>query len=207
MMASEFYDRTGIDVVGKPYDIIEELYYDFDGNKDDFCKAFRANKNDLITKTFRQINELLHDLVDNYEKELKKKNQEIDLLKNNYKKLKEDYDRDLEWKNKGILSSMSDSEYQELLSCSVNNYSFDKLINLISKECGFRADRIKIVESMVDYEVDRFGRLRAKGWKKRSPVYFASDYNYICFTIIDSGMTYEYVNGTLRIFEGEEYCE
>ena len=40
MMMSEFIDRTGFEPTAKEYAKIEEAYYDFDGDKDAFCKAF-----------------------------------------------------------------------------------------------------------------------------------------------------------------------
>ena len=40
MMMSEFIDRTGFEPTAKEYAKIEETYYDFDGDKDAFCKAF-----------------------------------------------------------------------------------------------------------------------------------------------------------------------
>ena len=39
MMMSEFIDRTGFEPTAKEYAKIEEAYYDFDGDKDAFCKA------------------------------------------------------------------------------------------------------------------------------------------------------------------------
>lgn len=40
MMMSEFIDRTGFTPTYEEYLKIEEAYYNFDGNKDAFCKAF-----------------------------------------------------------------------------------------------------------------------------------------------------------------------
>lgn len=40
MMMSEFIDCTGFEPTAKEYAKIEEAYYDFDGDKDAFCKAF-----------------------------------------------------------------------------------------------------------------------------------------------------------------------
>ena len=40
MMMSEFIDRTGFEPTAKEYAKIEKAYYDFDGDKDAFCKAF-----------------------------------------------------------------------------------------------------------------------------------------------------------------------
>lgn len=40
MMMSEFIDRTGFEPTASEYEKIEKAYYDFDGDKDAFCKAF-----------------------------------------------------------------------------------------------------------------------------------------------------------------------
>ena len=40
MMMSEFIERTGFQPMPFEYEKIEEAYYNFDGTKDDFCKAF-----------------------------------------------------------------------------------------------------------------------------------------------------------------------
>lgn len=40
MMMSEFIDRTGFEPTADEYAKIEEAYYNFDGDKNAFCKAF-----------------------------------------------------------------------------------------------------------------------------------------------------------------------
>ncbi len=40
MMMSEFIERTGFQPMAFEYEKIEEAYYNFDGDKDAFCKAF-----------------------------------------------------------------------------------------------------------------------------------------------------------------------
>ncbi|NCE63068.1 hypothetical protein D1159_00385 [Pseudoflavonifractor sp. 524-17] len=40
MMISEFIERTGFRPLPFEYEKIEEAYYNFDGDKDAFCKAF-----------------------------------------------------------------------------------------------------------------------------------------------------------------------
>lgn len=46
MMMSEFIDRTGYTPSMEEYGYIEESYYDFPGNKDEFCKAWLKDKRD-----------------------------------------------------------------------------------------------------------------------------------------------------------------
>lgn len=40
MMISEFIDRTGVRPTAEEYARIEEEYYEFNGNKDEFCRAW-----------------------------------------------------------------------------------------------------------------------------------------------------------------------
>lgn len=48
MMYSEFVERTNIEVSNEEYGFIEESYYEFEGNKDEFCKAWlKAKKNGM----------------------------------------------------------------------------------------------------------------------------------------------------------------
>jgi hypothetical protein len=46
MMMSEFIERTGVEPSYEEYHYIEESYYEFDGNKDEFCKAWLKDKRD-----------------------------------------------------------------------------------------------------------------------------------------------------------------
>ena len=46
MMMSEFIDRTGCEPSYEEYHYIEESYYEFKGNKDEFCKAWLKDKRD-----------------------------------------------------------------------------------------------------------------------------------------------------------------
>lgn len=43
MMISEFIERTGFEPTAKEYAEIENEYYEFDGDKNEFCKAFLKN--------------------------------------------------------------------------------------------------------------------------------------------------------------------
>ena len=40
LIMSEFIERTGFEPTASEYAKIEKAYYDFNGNKDEFCKAF-----------------------------------------------------------------------------------------------------------------------------------------------------------------------
>ena len=44
MMISEFIERTGFEPTASEYAKIEKAYYDFNGNKDEFCKKLRSSR-------------------------------------------------------------------------------------------------------------------------------------------------------------------
>lgn len=46
MMMSEFIERTGYEPSYEEYHYIEESYYEFPGNKDEFCKQWKKDKKD-----------------------------------------------------------------------------------------------------------------------------------------------------------------
>ena len=46
MMIHEFTERTGYEPTMEEYRFIEESYYEFDGQKDAFCKAWLKDKRD-----------------------------------------------------------------------------------------------------------------------------------------------------------------
>ena len=46
MMMSEFFDRTNYTPSNEEYGFIEESYYDFDGDKNEFCKQWLKDKKD-----------------------------------------------------------------------------------------------------------------------------------------------------------------
>ena len=46
MMMSEFIERTGYEPTYEEYNYIEESYYEFPGNKDEFCKQWKKDKKD-----------------------------------------------------------------------------------------------------------------------------------------------------------------
>ena len=46
MMMSEFIERTGYEPTYEEYHYIEESYYEFPGNKDEYCKHWLKDKRD-----------------------------------------------------------------------------------------------------------------------------------------------------------------
>ena len=59
MMKSEFIDRVGFEPTQDEYEVIERYYYDFDGNKDEFCAHWvrekKAGRWEPLQKAYRRI--------------------------------------------------------------------------------------------------------------------------------------------------------
>ena len=96
MMMSEFIDRTGFEPTAKEYAKIEEAYYDFDGNKDAFCKAFVKDGGARKLCKARaaeidRLNSLLLESERQYKKDMADREKRID-------ELTAELDRELEWK-------------------------------------------------------------------------------------------------------------
>ena len=50
MMIEEFEQRTGYFPSSAEYKAIEAAYMEFDGDKDEFCKAYKKNANDIAAR-------------------------------------------------------------------------------------------------------------------------------------------------------------
>lgn len=100
MLYSEFYDRTKHLASTEEYHYIEESYYEFDGDKDQFCKQWLKDKNSGVwAKELR-----LRKLVDETRQEMQKT---IDEMADNLKWYSEQYDE--LWKFKNMVRGIRDS--------------------------------------------------------------------------------------------------
>ena len=113
MMMSEFIDRTGFEPTAKEYAKIEEAYYDFDGDKDAFCKTFVKDGGARKLCKARaaeidRLNSLLLESERQYKKDITDREKRID-------ELTAELDRELEWKpSDGTGTNMSQSDYAHL---------------------------------------------------------------------------------------------
>ena len=109
MMMSEFIDRTGFEPTAKEYAKIEEAYYDFDGDKDAFCKAFVKDGGARKLCKARaaeidRLNSLLLESERQYKKDMADREKRID-------ELNAELDRELEWKpSDGAGTNMSQND-------------------------------------------------------------------------------------------------
>ena len=113
MMMSEFIDRTGFEPTAKEYAKIEEAYYDFDGDKDAFCKAFVKDGGARKLCKARaaeidRLNSLLLESERQYKKDMADREKQLD-------ELTAELDRELEWKpSDGAGTNMEQKRYEEL---------------------------------------------------------------------------------------------
>lgn len=82
MMMSEFIDRTKFEPTAEEYQQIEEQYYQFDGNKDQFCRSWvrhggiqrlsreRVRKIEALQKQLNEMQKKHAEEVQFYEEQL-----------------------------------------------------------------------------------------------------------------------------------------
>lgn len=191
MMQTEFEAMTGIIVTAAHYAEIEKVYMDFDGDKAAFCEAYKENRGGIAEKIARNADWAMIEKETSAEAELGKMHKHI-------KELKAELEREQEWKPIGE-SNMSNEQYQRLQE-SGKVMSDEAAVAFIAEECGFAPERITILHTITEYEISRHGRMRKTGQIERLPVYDATDWHYMHFTVRVAGgrMEYEYINGTLE---------
>ena len=193
MMMKEFVERTGFEPTMEEYSEIEEAYYNFDGDKNAFCKHWvetigikgickvRAEK---IAKLRSTMLETEKDLM----KTIAEKEQQI-------ARLEEKLEREQEWKPWENSKAVKQSEYDHIAS-SGREMTDDEAKSWIASEFGFSVEKIKINRKMKTFEVNRHHQLRETGEIDRRPYYEATDWYYVFFTVC--GMEYEASDGNLN---------
>ena len=192
MMMKEFTERTGIYPTENLYKTIEQFYYDYDGNKDEFCKAYKANKNGLAEKIAAAAE------TESYRKEEEARAAEKKLAKQ-IEDLKKQLEREEEWKPYEDTHNTSQDEYDNLKEDQFTRVLSDsEATQMIYDLFGFAKEKIRIHRTVGKYEVNRHRKLRKVGEINRAPLYNSTDWNYIRF---DCGcMSYELFNDTLRFY-------
>ena len=196
MMISEFIERTGFEPTASEYVKIEESYYDFNGNKDEFCKAFVKNggEKELCKARAAEIVKLKSQLIE-MEKQHKT---EMEAREKQIAELNADLDRELEWKPcDGSGTNMTQERYEHLANCG-QVMSDEEAKKFIADECGFDPEKIHILHEVNTYEVNKHRRLRVAGTFDRAPMYESTDWNYIRFDC--ACLMYEFINGQLCFY-------
>lgn len=189
-MLEEFEKRTGYFPTMEEYAAIEEAYMQFDGDKDAFCKAYKKNEGGIAEKIQREVN-MQHI---NAQREAEKAQK---AMQERIAELEKALEREQEWRPYEDTDNVQQADYERLASQSdTEHMSDEKAKDLLYEWYGFAKEKIKIHHSVPVYEVNRHRRLRKVGELDRSPLYNATDWNYIRF---DCGcMSYELYNDNLR---------
>lgn len=187
MMVSEFIKLTGFEPTTDEYKQIEEEYYKYEGDKQQFCKMFIDNGG--IQKICRERVAKINGL----ERQLSETLQEN-------KALKAELDKEMEWKPCEGGTNFSQEQYNTLAECpDTTVLSEVEAKDLLYKEFGFAPDKIIIIKTVNTYEANRHHRMRKAESYDRKPLYNATDWNYIRFDC--AGWMYEMVNGSLKHYE------
>lgn len=200
MMMSEFIERTGFEPTYEEYAEIEEAYYRFSGNKDEFCKRFVENGGvqrvyaDRVHK-IAQLRSKMVEMEKDFMATIKRQEAQI-------AGLERALEAEEEWKPFECKQNFSQDEYDQLeKDCCTEDLPDGKAVELISNEFGFAPDRIRIIHEIGKYEINRHNRLRKAGTIERKPLYNATDWNYVRFNVHGNvTMSYEMHNGELSLF-------
>lgn len=196
MMMSEFVERTGFQLTHNEYAKIEADYYKFNGDKDAFCRSFveRNMAQDFYDARARYIAGLESQLME----EDKAHKAELDDIRAKMEQIQKELDHELEWKHcEGTGTNMNQERYEELKEAG-RTMTAQEAVAFIEDECGFKADKIKILHEVSTYEINKYRRIRKAESYVRPPVYNSTDWNYVRF---DCGsFMYELVNGELRFY-------
>ena len=197
MMLKEFERLTGFYPSSDLYAMIERAYSDFDGSKEEFCAAYKANKDGLAEKIQQEA--ICHIAYESHALAAvnKKTQDELAAAKVEIIRLEKTLEKALGWERVGTNSNMSDEAYLELEK-NGQPISEEKAKEIIHKEFGFSMDCIAIVNELTDYERSNAHQIRKVGTVTRLPHYEATDWNYIRFDV--KGWHYEFVNGGLEFF-------
>ena len=181
MMIEEFEKRTGFYPTLVQYAAIERAYMEFDGDKDDFCKAYKKNADGIAERIQREVNMATLKAQRDQAAELTRRDVEIE-------RLKKELEREQEWKPYEDTHNVTQEQYADLAESipgGAAHYMTDaEALDWICSEFGFDRSKVTILHEIDEYEVNRHNQLRRTGKKiDRRPVYCATDYHYIRFNV------------------------
>ena len=203
MMLSEFVERTGFEPLPFEYEKIEAAYYDFDGDKDAFCKAFVEGDGErkIYQARAAEIDRLSGKILE-MDKAAKKDGEEYE---RRLAFFQAELDKEQEWKPYEFTQNVSQAEYTKLVKCiageSAHYMTDDEALDWICREFGFDRSQVTILHEIDEQEINRHNHCRASGRKlDRRPVYCATDYHYIRFNAGNGAWQWEARDGQIRPF-------
>ena len=207
MMMSEFIERTGFQPLPFEYEKIEAAYYDFDGDKDAFCRAFvKADGEKKVYQARAAEIDRLNGKILEMDRASKR---DSEVYEKRIADLQAQLDKELEWKpSEGTGTNMTQADYESLLACCTGDHGDPHVMSegearmLVAEEFGFNPERVEIITTVHTYEVNKHRQLRKAAAYTRQPLYNATDWNYVRFNVRGAGCTwmYEMVNGELETY-------
>lgn len=192
MLLEEFQKLTNIYPTIDLYATIEAAYTGFDGDKETFCKAYKANKDGMAERIQREVNTA----------QVSEKQKTLDQIArrdSHIENLNQELEREQEWKPYKDTENVQQSGYESLKnSDGTRVMTDDEAKDILYDWYGFAREKIEICHSVPVFEVNRHRRMRQVDEKERLPLYNATDWNYIRFNC--GCMTYELYNDDLRPF-------
>lgn len=200
MTIKEFTERTGFYPTYEHYKFIEKSYMDFDGDKDAFCKAYKANENGLAEKITREVERFVEEQTELGMHEHDAMEERLNAQQKEIEKLKAQLDAELEWTPcKDAGTRMTQRDYVMLKEDKFTKTMTDEeAANFIAEELGFNAERVRIIRKTETYEVNKHRRMRVAETYEREPLYSSTDWNYVRFDV--NGIEYEYINGQIVMY-------
>lgn len=195
MMMKEFIDRTGFEPTSIEYEEIENEYYEFDGDKDAFCKKWvkEGGIQRLSKARVQMIQKLNADIKASKIEHMS----QIDEMQKWIDQLTADLERELEWHDSDDGTKVSEADYEALLREEGSKLLADaEARDVLAFEFGFEKSKIQIVHEVFTAEVNRHGKCRWKEKYHRDPVYNTSFRNYIRFDC--AARSYEMIDGKLK---------
>lgn len=187
MLLSEFEQLTGFHPTANLYAAIEAAYYDFDGDKKAFCAAYKANKDGLAKAIQCEADYKAFSAQKESERAARKaaaeSKERIEALEREVERLKAQLEQEMEWCIYEDRDDISQADYDELRA-SGRPMTDEEAIDWVEQETGFARHRISIVREAPALEINRHNMIRRTGKTfDRSPIYDATDYHYIRFTV------------------------
>ncbi len=114
-------------------------------------------------------------------------------------RLNEQLEKELEWQPYEDKDNVSQSEYEQLVNSAGTRFlSDDEAKDILYDWFGFAKEKVKIINSVCTYEINRHNRLRKTGTVDRHPAYNSTDWNYIRFNC--GCIAYELFDDQIRLF-------
>lgn len=185
MLLSEFLGKTGFEPTTDEYEKIESAYYNYKGDKNQFCKDF-VKKGGIAHFAKKRLM-----LITILEQQLDEKNTEL-------QKLEKQLEDEQEWRPADKGTNMDQEEYSRLKEIG-NVLTVAEAKEFILKACAFEPHSIQIKSTAALLEKNRHNKYREINHYDRIPIYADEGHNYIRFDTGDN--QYEMINGNFYFYD------